>query len=91
MSRCVKTLPHHLYCEEQLGVAEADGGEGNSKAEAKQEHDVGLIVVLVFRGVPVGTTCTLKAFWDVPGYIKYTTTTTHYIWHDQKRPVETQM
>lgn len=59
-------LPHHFQCNEQLGVAEDNGGKGNSKAEAKEEHHIAFIIVFVVCGVPIWTTGALKAFWDVP-------------------------
>lgn len=60
-------LPHHFQCNEQLSIAEDNGGEGNSKAEAKKEHHIGFVVVFVVCGVPVWTRGALLAFWDIPG------------------------
>lgn len=59
-------LPHHFQRDEQLSVAEDNGGKGNGEAEAEQEHHIGFIVVFVVCGVPVGTTGALQAFGDVP-------------------------
>lgn len=52
--------------EKQLCVAENDGKERDGKAKAKEEHDIGLIVVLIPSCVPVRSTGALKAFWNVP-------------------------
>lgn len=62
-------LPHHFHHNEQLTIAEDNGGEWNSKAEAEEKDHVGFIVVFIVCGVPVWTTGALQAFWDVPGGI----------------------
>lgn len=64
---CVICWPHHFQCNEELSIAEDNGGEGNRKAEAKEEHHIGFVVVFVVCGVPVWTTGALQAFWDIPG------------------------
>lgn len=62
-----KEVSYHFHCDEELTIAENDGGEGNSKAEGEEEHHIGFVVVLVVGGVPVGSTGALQTFWDISG------------------------
>lgn len=59
-------IAYRFQHEQQLWVAEDDGGERDSKAEAEEEHHVGFIVKLVACCVPVWATGTLHALWDIP-------------------------
>lgn len=52
--------------EEQLWVAENDGRERDSEAEAEEEQHIRFIVELVVHCVPVWSTGALHALWDVP-------------------------
>lgn len=60
-------ISYRFQCEQQLWVAENDAGERDSKAEAEEEQHKRLSVELGACCVPVWSTGTLQALWDIPG------------------------
>lgn len=50
----------------KLRVAENDDKKRDRKSKTKNEHDKGLIVVLVASRVPVWSTGALETLWDIP-------------------------